>query len=71
MPRGGDPVPAQLILRDRTYEVRHGMTIRDALLKQDILPETVLPTREGALLTDDVILKDGDVIKLVSVISGG
>jgi sulfur carrier protein ThiS len=71
MPRGGDPVPAQLILRDKTHEVRHGMTIRDALLKQGILPETVLPTRDGELLTDDVILKDGDVIKLVSVISGG
>jgi sulfur carrier protein ThiS len=64
-------MPATLILREKQYEVRHGMTVRDALLRLDILPETVLPTRQGELITDDVLLQDGDVIRLIAVISGG
>jgi sulfur carrier protein ThiS len=41
------------------------------LEKIGVPAESVLPTREGELLTEDEILKDGDVIKLVAVISGG
>jgi sulfur carrier protein len=58
-------------LRDQEYEVRAGMTVRDALLKLEIMPEAVLPTRDGELITEDEILRDGDAIRLVAVISGG
>ncbi len=64
-------MPATIVLRTQRFEVRHGMTIRDALKRLDILPETVLATRENQLVTDDVVLQDGDVIRLVAVISGG
>jgi sulfur carrier protein len=64
-------MPAKLILRKKEYEVRSGMTIRSALLKLDISPEAVLPTRNGELISEEEIIKDGDVIKLVAVISGG
>jgi len=43
----------------------------DSLKKCDILSESVIATREGDLILDDEILKNGDVIKLVAVISGG
>ena len=62
---------AKLIFRKKEYEVRHGMTIRSALLKLGILPESVLPTRAGELVSEEEILKNGDLIKLVLVISGG
>jgi len=62
---------AKLILRKKEYEIRHGMTIRAALLKLDIQPEAVLPTRDGELVNEEEIIREGDVIKLVSVISGG
>jgi sulfur carrier protein ThiS len=62
---------ATLILRDKTFEVKAGMTIRNALEKIGIEPESVLATRKGELLTDDETIKEDDVIKLVSVISGG
>jgi sulfur carrier protein ThiS len=61
----------QFILRDRTFEVRAGQTIRAALLQLDIIPETVLPVRNGKLLTDDEILREGETIRLIAVISGG
>ena len=58
-------------LRDQIFEVKSGMTIRAAMKKIDVSVEAVLPTKDGELLTDDEILKAGDVIKLIAVISGG
>jgi len=62
---------AIIILRNKEYEIKPGMTLRMGLIKNNILPETVLAIRNGELITDDEIVRDGDVIKLVSVISGG
>ena len=62
---------ATFTLRHQTFEVKPGMTIRKALQKLNIEPDSVLATRNGELLTDDEILKENDVIKLVPVISGG
>ena len=62
---------AKLILRDKEYEVKAGMTLLDALKKSDIVPESVIATRDGEMLTDDEIVRNDDVIKLISVISGG
>jgi len=61
----------KLILRDKEYEVRPGMTLLSSLNKIQVLPEAVIATREGELILEDEILKDGQIIKLVSVISGG
>lgn len=61
----------KLILRDKEFEVRPGMTLLSSLEKINVLPEAVLATREGEMILEDEILRDGEVIKLVSVISGG
>jgi len=61
----------KLILRDKVYEVRSGMDLLAALEKCSILSESVIAMRNGELILDDEILKEGDVIKLVAVISGG
>jgi sulfur carrier protein len=61
----------KLILRDKEYEVKPGMTLLSALEKSSIVPESVIATRQGELILEDEILKDGEVIKLVAVISGG
>jgi len=58
-------------LRDERHEVRHGMTVRSALLALELEPSAYLPTRDGELLTDDEILQEGDCIRLIAVISGG
>ena len=61
----------KLILRNKEYEVKPGMTLLSALQKIDVVPESVIATRDGEMILDDEILKDGDVIKLIAVISGG
>ena len=61
----------KLVFRNNQWEVKPGMTIEAALKKLDIDPEAVLPTIKNTLMTADYILKDGDVVKLVAVVSGG
>ncbi len=62
---------AKLIFRKHEYAIKHGMTIRNALQKLGFEPDSVLATRNGELVTDDEIIQENDVIKLVPVISGG
>lgn len=47
------------------------MTLLSALHKSNIVPESVIATRDGEMILEDEILNDGDVIRLISVISGG
>jgi len=61
----------KLIMRDKEYEVKPGMTLLSALQKSEILPESVIATRDGEMILEDEILKDGEVVKLIAVISGG
>ncbi|HEY5731306.1 MAG TPA: MoaD/ThiS family protein [Anaerolineales bacterium] len=61
----------KLILRDKEYDVKSGMNLLSALKKCNIIPESVIATRDGEMILDDEILKEGDVVKLVAVISGG
>ena len=62
---------AKIVLRKNEYIVRHGMTIRSAILKLELQPESVLPTRNGELISEEDIIQEGDVITLIPVISGG
>ena len=61
----------KLILRDKEYEVKPGMTLLSALQKIDVVPESVIATRDGEMILEDEILRNGDVVKLIAVISGG
>jgi sulfur carrier protein ThiS len=61
----------KLVIREQEYEVKPGMTLLDSLKKVNILPESVIATREGEMILEDEILSDGDVVKLIAVISGG
>jgi sulfur carrier protein ThiS len=61
----------KLVLRDKTFEVKPGMTLRHSLEKANVPLESVLAIRDGELLTDEEILNDGERIKLIAVVSGG
>lgn len=61
----------KIIFRHAEYEVKAGMSVQHALEKIGLDSNSVLVTRQGELLTDDEILHEGDVVRLVAVISGG
>ncbi len=52
-------------------DLKPGATARDTLKKLNIDLESVLIIVNGKLVTDDAILREGDEIKLVAVVSGG
>lgn len=60
-----------LNFRGTQHEVAAGMTVRDAVKKIGLQPETVLAVSNGKLITDDTVLREGMQIKLVAVVSGG
>jgi sulfur carrier protein ThiS len=62
---------AIIILRKQEFEVKHGMTVRKALQKLGIEPDSVLATLNYELITDDEIITQDTVIRLIPVISGG
>lgn len=47
------------------------LTVKKALYRLELLPEEYLVVRNGELLTEHELLRDGDICKLVPVVSGG
>jgi sulfur carrier protein ThiS len=61
----------KIVLRKKEWELQPGMTVRAAILKLGLDPESVLAVRDGQLINEATLTKDGDTIKLIAVISGG
>ena len=61
----------KIVYRKNEYTVESGITIKHLLLRLEIPLGSVIPTRHGKLVEEDEILEDGDIIRLVPVITGG
>jgi sulfur carrier protein len=61
----------QITYRDKQFEIKPNITARDAIKKIGLDPESVLVVVNGKLVTDDVVLREGDEVNLVAVVSGG
>lgn len=64
-------MPTILRLRKQEFKVDPGITVREALIKHDIQPETVIPIRDGELIAENEVIREGETVRLVPVISGG
>ena len=60
-----------VIYRDRTWQVQAGSTVRHIIEKSGLNPESILALRDGKLINDATLTREGDTIKLVAVVSGG
>ena len=62
----------KLILRKKEYEIEQkSIQVKLALKQLQLSPEAYLLVRAGELLNENDVLHDGDVVKIVAVISGG
>jgi sulfur carrier protein ThiS len=61
----------KVIYRDRTWEVKPGSTVRHVIEKAGLNPESVLALRDGRLVSEETLTEEGQVIKLIAVVSGG
>src|SRR5918999_3012578 len=64
-------VTARLRPPDRTVEVADVRRVADLLARLEVLPGAVLVIRDGALLTSQDELHDGDKVEVRFAISGG
>lgn len=60
-----------IIYRNQETKFEKTITVKEALREMKLSAETHLAIKNGELVTEDEILRDGDVVKLVAVISGG
>ena len=60
-----------IILKDKNFPMRAGIPLHKALRILDLPANAHLALRDGQLITEDEMLKKGDRIELVAVISGG
>ncbi len=56
---------------DKTIELPKGATALDLLKAVDLRPDNWIVARGDKVIPDDSVLKDGDSIRLLSVVSGG
>ncbi len=61
----------EIVFRDKKWNLHGSITARDAMKKIGVDPESVLVVVNGKLVTDDTLLREGDQVKLVAVVSGG
>lgn len=57
--------------REKSWEVKPGSTVRHIIEKAGLNPESILAVRDGKLINDATVTREGDEIKLVAVVSGG
>jgi len=60
-----------IIYRNQETKFEKTITVKEALREMKLSAETHLAVKNGELVTEDEILRDGDIVKLVAVISGG
>ncbi len=60
-----------IVLKNKTWQVHAGIPLHKALRFLNLNANAHLAVREGVLITEDEMLKKGDRIELIAVISGG
>jgi len=64
---------AKLILRKQEFTIDDviNLTVAKALKQFDLIPEAYLVIRSGEMLTEHELIREGDVLKIIPVVSGG
>jgi sulfur carrier protein ThiS len=61
----------RVTFKNQEWEMRAGSTVDAAMHKAGVSREEALPLINKRLVAEDAILRDGDVLELVPVVSGG
>lgn len=64
-------MPVILILRRQEFQLEGTLTVKNALKKLDLSLESHLVVRDGDLLTENDVLRNGETVKIIAAISGG
>jgi sulfur carrier protein ThiS len=64
-------MPITLHLRDKELILEERMTLKKAMKTLELSAESHLAMRNGEMMQEDEILKEGDHVTIIPVISGG
>ncbi len=64
-------MPVTLIFRKKEYFVEGTITVKEALKQLGLSPESHLVVKDGQLLNENDVLRNGETAKIISAISGG
>jgi sulfur carrier protein ThiS len=67
----GITMTIKIIVRNKIFEIQEEKKLKFALLELDLMPESYLAVRNGEMINGEDMVKHGDEIKLIAVISGG
>ncbi|MBU0491581.1 MAG: MoaD/ThiS family protein [Chloroflexi bacterium] len=61
----------KVTFKNQEWQVRPGMMVDAAMRQAAVSREEALPLVNKRLVSEDTILREGDVLELVPVVSGG
>ncbi|MHB8135889.1 MAG: MoaD/ThiS family protein [Anaerolineaceae bacterium] len=63
----------KLLLRKQEFTIDDviNLTVAKALKQLDLIPEAYLVIRSGEMLTEHELIREGDVLRIIPVVSGG
>jgi sulfur carrier protein ThiS len=62
----------EFVLKEQTLKVEEkSISIRDAMRALHLSPQAYLAVKDGVLLNEGDVVRAGEVVRLVAVISGG
>lgn len=64
-------MPAIIIWRKQEIEISSPVSVKDALEQLNLTAESYLVLCNGELITEDRILQDGEIAKLIPIMVGG
>lgn len=64
-------MPAIIIWRKQELEISSPVSVKDALEQLNLTAESYLVLCNGELITEDRILQDGEIAKLIPIMVGG
>lgn len=64
-------MPVRLILRKQVFTLDGTVTVKEAFQQLQLSPESHLMVRDGELLNENDVLREGEEVKIIPAISGG
>ncbi len=64
-------MPVRLILRKQVFILDGTITVKEAFQQLSLSSESHLIVRDGELLNENDVLRDGEEVKIIPAISGG
>jgi len=57
--------------RDEEWELEGELSVREAIEEVGLSPDRLIAVRDGEIVNEEVVIQEGDEIKLLALIAGG